>query len=361
MLEAFSRPPLHDPSRGGETAALGDFDSGEHTVMDRRSLLAGASAALAVPAIARAQTRWQFATPYPDGNFHTVNLRSFVKQVEDAAPGKLSIQVHSNGSLLKMPEIRRGVQTGQAQLGEILLSAYGNEDPFLEVDGIPMLVTSFDQARTLARLQKPYVEARLARQGITLLYMVPWPQSGLYSNTALTALEQLRGTKFRTFNAMTQRFATLIGAIPTLVQVPELPQAFATGVVNAMVTSAATGVDSQAWDFVKQFVPVGFTRTKNAVFVNTRALQGLPAEVQAAIKAAATKAEETGWVLAQKEEADKQATLAARGMTVTDPAPAALMAELVKVGDTLATEWIAKAGEDGAKLVAEYKAAIGRA
>ena len=199
------------------------------------------------------------------------------------------------------------------------------------------------------------------RQGITLLYMVPWPQSGLYSNTALTALEQLRGTKFRTFNAMTQRFATLIGAIPTLVQVPELPQAFATGVVNAMVTSAATGVDSQAWDFVKQFVPVGFTRTKNAVFVNTRALQGLPAEVQAAIKAAATKAEETGWVLAQKEEADKQATLAARGMTVTDPAPAALMAELVKVGDTLATEWIAKAGEDGAKLVAEYKAAIGRA
>jgi len=332
--------------------------------MHRRTLLAAGAAAgatFAAPFASRAQTRWQFATPYPDGNFHTINLRGFVKDIEEAVPGKLAIQVHSNGSLLKMPEIRRGVQTGQAQLGEILLSAYGNEDPFLEVDGLPMLVVSFDQARTLARLQKPYVEARLARQGITLLYMVPWPQSGFYANVALSALEQLRGTKFRTYNAVTQRFATLIGATPTLVQVPELPQAFATGVVNAMVTSAATGVDAQAWDFVKNFIPVGFTRTKNAVFVNTRALQGLPADVQAAIRAASAKAETRGWEMAEKEEKDKQAALASRGMTVTDPAPPALMAELVKVGETLTTEWVAKAGEDGAKLIAEYKAAIGRA
>jgi TRAP-type C4-dicarboxylate transport system substrate-binding protein len=330
--------------------------------MHRRTLLAGlAGAGLAAPSIASAQTRWQFATPYPDGNFHTINLRAFVKDIEDAAPGKLAVQVHSNGSLLRMPEIRRGVQTGQAQLGEILLSAYGNEDPFLEVDGLPMLVVSFEQARTLSRLQRPYVEARLARQGITLLYMVPWPQSGLYSNVPLTSLEQLRGTKFRTFNAVTQRFATLIGATPTLVQVPELPQAFATGVVNSMVTSAATGVDAQAWDFVKHFVPVGFTRTKNAVFVNTRALQGLPAEVQAAIKAAAERAETRGWEVARREEVDKQATLVTRGMTVADPAPPALLAELQKVGDTLVSEWVAKAGEDGAKLIAEYRAAIGRA
>jgi TRAP-type C4-dicarboxylate transport system substrate-binding protein len=170
----------------------------------------------------------------------------------------------------------------------------------------------------------------------------------------------LRGTKFRTFNAMTQRFATLLGATPTLVQVPELPQAFATGVVNAMVTSAATGVDAQAWDFVRHFVPVGFTRTKNAVFVNTRALQGLPADVQAALRDAAAKAEARGWEVAAREERERQATLAQRGMTVTDPAPAQLIADLQKIGETLTQEWVARAGEDGAKLIAEYKAAIGR-
>jgi TRAP-type C4-dicarboxylate transport system substrate-binding protein len=260
-----------------------------------------------------------------------------------------------------MPEIKRGVQTGQVQMGEILLSAYGNEDPMFEVDGIPMLVTSFTQARILNGLQRPYVQARLARQGITLLYMVPWPQSGFYTNAPLATLEGLRGTKFRTFNAATQRFATLVGATPTLVQVAELAQAFATGVVNAMVTSAATGVDSQAWDYVKHFVPVGFTRTKNAVFCSTRALNGLPAATQAAIRNAAERAEQRGWDVAQEQEVSRQRQLAERGMSVTDPAPPQLMSELARVGNTMVDEWLQKAGPDGKALIDAYRAAIARA
>jgi TRAP-type C4-dicarboxylate transport system substrate-binding protein len=337
--------------------------------MDRRSLLlgaagaglAGAGVAATFGNTASAQAaRWQFATPYPDGNFHTQNIREFVKDLEAAATGRLNVVVHSNASLLRMPEIKRGVQTGQVQMGEILLSAYGNEDPMFEIDGIPMLVTSFTQARVLAGLQRPFVQARLARQGITLLYMVPWPQSGFYTNTPLATLDGLRGTKFRTFNAATQRFATLVGATPTLVQVSELAQAFATGVVNAMVTSAATGVDSQAWDYVKHFVPVGFTRTKNAVFCSTRALNALPAPVQQALRDAAERAEQRGWDIAASEERARQQQLAERGMIVADPAPAALMADLAKVGDTMVNEWVQKAGEDGKKLVDAYRAAIGR-
>lgn len=335
--------------------------------MDRRSLLLGAAGAgLAAHAIAAftgsaaAQgTRWQMATPYPDGNFHTQNIREFVKDIEAAVPG-FSIVVHSNASLLRMPEIKRGVQTGQVQMGEILLSAYGNEDPMFEVDGIPMLVTNFTEARVLNGLQRPFVQQRLSRQGLTLLYMVPWPQSGFYTNTPLTGIDGLRGTKFRTFNAATQRFATLVGATPTLVQVAELPQAFATGVVNAMVTSAATGVDVQAWDYVRHFTPVGFTRTKNAVFCSTRALNALPAATQAAIRNAAERAEQRGWDLAQEQEISRQRLLAERGMVVADPPPAQLMADLARIGNTMVEEWLQKAGADGRALIEAYRAAIAR-
>lgn len=327
--------------------------------MNRRTLLGStlaAGALAALPAHAQA-TRWQMATPYPDGNFHTVNIRAFLKDIES----RVAVTLHSNASLLKMPEIKRGVQTGQVQMGEILLSAYGNEDPMFEVDGIPMLVTSFTQARILNGLQRPFVQARLQRQGITLLYMVPWPQSGFYTNEKLDALDGLRGTKFRTYNAATQRFAQLVGATPTLVQAAEVPQAFATGVVNAMVTSAATGVDSQAWDFVKHFTPVGFTRTKNAVFCSTRALNALPAEAQSLLRDAAERAEQRGWDMAQEQERVRQEELAKRGMVVTDPPSPQLMAELEKVGATMVDEWLAKAGADGKRLIDSYRAAIARA
>jgi len=326
----------------------------------RRSLLgaglAGAAFASAATRAFAQSTTWQFATPYPDGNFHTRNIRGFLEDVAKAANGRLAVTLHTNASLLKMPEIKRGVQSGQVQLGEILLSAYGNEDPMFEVDGIPQLVSTAAEAKVLADLQRPFVEARFQRQGMTLLYMVPWPPSGFYTNTPVASIEDLKGTRMRTFSAATNRFATLVGATPTLVQAAEIPQAFATGVVNAMVTSGSTGVDTQAWDYAKHYVPVGFTRTKNAVFVSSRALGALPADLQTAIREAARVAETRGYEASEREGTTTQATLASRGITVTSPAPEALMAGMAKVGEAMTAEWLAKAGDDGKALIEAYKA-----
>jgi TRAP-type C4-dicarboxylate transport system substrate-binding protein len=322
----------------------------------RRTLLAAGLAApfLAHPAAAQT-TRWQIATPYPDGNFHTRNLRQFVEEVQAASGGRLVVTMHTNGSLLPMPQIKRGAQTGQVQMGEILLSAYGNEDAFFEVDGIPQLVTTYDEARRLMELARPQIEARLQRQGLSLLFMVPWPPSGFYTNFPVDTIETLRGTRMRTFNVMTNRFATLVGATPTLVQAAEIPQAFATGVVNAMVTSAATGVDTSAWDYARVFTPVGFTFTRNAVFVNRRALEALPADVQQAVRAAAATAETRGWQMSAEARDSAQAMLASRGMTVAQPTPA-LMGGMARVGQQMVEEWLGRAGEDGQRLITAYRA-----
>ncbi|WP_198376451.1 TRAP transporter substrate-binding protein [Neoroseomonas rubea] len=323
--------------------------------LPRRALLGAAGAAALAPA-ARAQTRWQMATPYADGNFHTRNIRGFVQEIEQASGGRLAIQVHSNGALLRMPEIKRGVQTGQVQLGEILLTAYANEDPLFDADALPQLVTNFQQAKRLSDLQKPFIETRFARQGLSLLYMVPWPPAGLYAQQPVTSLEQLRGQRFRTFSPMTNRFAQLIGAQPTLVQAAELAQAFATGVVQAQITSAATGVDTQAWDYARVFTPLGFSMTKNAVFVSRRALEALPADLQQAVRAAAARAETRGYELAEQATRETEATLAQRGMQVGPPAQQ-LLDDLARVGRTMADEWVQRAGEDGRRLLEQYRAA----
>lgn len=331
--------------------------------MTNRRTLLGAAAALpfagATPlAGARAQTRWQMATPYPDGNFHTRNVRQFLDEVQTATGGRVTVQLHSNASLLPMPQIKGGVQRGQVQLGEILLSAYGNEDPFFEVDGIPQLVTSFADARRLMEAARPFVEARLQRQGLSLLYMVPWPPSGFYTNFPLESLEGLRGTRMRTFNVMTNRFATLVGATPTLVQAAEIPQAFATGVVNSMVTSAVTGVDTSAWDYARFYTHVGFTFTRNAVFVNRRALEALTAADQQAIRAAAATAETRGWQMAEQAHAGAMQTLASRGVNVSQ-ANAAVMEGMSRVSEEMVREWLVRAGEDGQRVVQALRAARG--
>ena len=316
----------------------------------RRAALSALAAAWAVPGVAAAQTRWQMATPYPDGNFHTVNIREFLKEVEQATGGKLTVQVHSNASLLPQQQIKRGVQQGQVQLGEILLSAYANEDPIYDADSLPFLVADLKEAKRLGDLQRPYVESRFQRQGLTLLYMVGWPPGGFYTQVPLTSVEVLRGSRFRTFNAMSTRFATLVGANPVQVQQAELAQAFATGIANAMVTSAQTGVDTSAWDYAKVFTPANFSMTKNAVFVSRRALEGLPKDQQDAIRAAAAKAEERGWRMSEEATAAAEKRLAEKGLTI-GTVPPEVMAAFRQIGATMAEEWAGRAGEDGRKLL----------
>ena len=137
----------------------------------RRTLTMALAVALTgFAASSMAQTKWDLPAAYPATNFHTENIAAFAADVDKATGGKLKITVHPGASLFKAPEIKRAVQGGQAQIGEILLVNFGNEDPIYEADGIPFLATGYDGARKLYVAQKPMLEARLAKQGMMLLY-----------------------------------------------------------------------------------------------------------------------------------------------------------------------------------------------
>ena len=313
------------------------------------------AALLALAAPASAQTKWVMASPYPDGNYHTQTIRFFLAELEKAAPGKLQVQLHSNASLLPLLQIKRAVQTGQVQLGEILLGAYGNEDPIFEVDFIPFLATTYPEARRLHEASEPALRARFEKQGVTPLYYVPWPSQALYGKAELRSLEDLKGSRFRAQTPIIARMAELMGATPVLVQAADVPQAFATGIVNAMLTSAQTGADSAAWDFAKYVYDIGFTLTRNAVLVNTRAFMALDPATRTAMRDAAAKAMEHGWAAAKESEPVQLDRLRSHGMQTPEPSPA-LLAGLRAIGAKQEEEWAQKAGPDGRALLERYRA-----
>src|SRR5262245_4048479 len=194
-----------------------------------------AAASLATAAFA--QAKWDLPTAYPATNFHTENIQQFANDVEKASGGKLKINVHANASLFKAPEIKRAVQGGQAQLGEILLVNFSNEDPMYEIDGIPFLATSYAEANKLARASRKAVEDRLGKQGMTVLYTVPWPPQGIYSKKMLNSGADMKGLKWRAYSPATAKIAELVNAQPVTIQAAELPQALATGVVDSYMSS----------------------------------------------------------------------------------------------------------------------------
>ncbi len=320
-----------------------------------RSLFAALGFATSlISATAFAQTAWDMPTPYPATNFHTENITRFVADVATASGGKLKITVHPGGSLFKANEIKRAVQGGQAQIGEILLSGYSNEDPVFGADGVPFLATSFVESKKLWLAQKPVLEAKLAKQGIKLLYSIPWPPQGIFSKNPINAASDLKGVKWRAYSPQTSRIAELVGAQPVTIQAAELSQALATGAVGAFMTSGATGYDSKVWEQVKYFYDVQAWLPKNAVLVSQKAFDALDKATQDALLKSAAAAEERGWNLSEEKTRFYLGELAKNGMAVTPPS-VALKADMKKVGDTMIAEWVKMAGADGQNIIDAYQ------
>jgi TRAP-type C4-dicarboxylate transport system substrate-binding protein len=310
--------------------------------------------ALAFGAGAFAQTKWDLPAAYPASNFHTENLTQFANDVDKATSGKLKITVHANASLFKAPEIKRAVQQGQAQMGEILLVNFENENPLFGLDGVPFLATSYADSMKLYRAQKPALEKLFATQNMRLLYAVAWPPQGIYTNRQLNSVADMKGLKWRAYSPATAKIAELVGAQPVTVQAAELSQALATGVVDSYMSSGSTGYDSKTYEHIKNWYNTQAWLPKNAVLVNIQAFNALDKPTQDALLKAGAEAEARGWKLSEEKNQWYVDQLKAKGMNIVQP-PAQLSADLKKVGDVMLGEWLTKAGPDGKAVVDAYR------
>lgn len=303
---------------------------------------------------AGAQTKWDMPTGYPAANPHTVTVTEFAKDVQKATGGKLVITVHPNGSLFKANEIKRAVQSGQAQAGEVLMSLLANENPVYGVDSLPFLATGFDQAYKLWQAQRPVVERMLDAQGIKLLYAVAWPPQGIYAKKQINSAADMKGLKWRAYNPATTKIAQAVGAQPLTIQAAELSQALSTGVVDSLMTSGATGVDSKVWESLTHFHDVNAWLPKNMVIVSKKAFDALDKPSQDAVLKLAKEAEAKGWERMRSYTAETLAVLAKNKMTVVKPAPQ-LMTDMKKIGDEMLNDWLKTAGPEGRAIIDTFR------
>ncbi len=324
--------------------------------MQRRifSLTAASAVLLLSAGIASAQTKWDLAAAYPASNFHSVNLAQFATDVDQTTSGKLKITVHAGASLFKAPEIKRAVQGGQAQAGEIIFANFQNEWQIYGADGLPFLADSYDASVKLYQAQKPLIDKKLAEQGMVLLYTVAWPPQGIYTKKPINSAADLKGVKWRAYSPATSRIAELVGAQPVTVQAAELSQALATGVVEATMTSGATGVDSKLFEHLKYYYDMQAWLPKNALLVNKKTFDALDKPTQEAVLKAAAAAEVRGLAASKRVNTETLEKLKANGMQVLPPSPQ-LKADMKKVGDIMLKEWLEKAGPEGKSVIDAFQ------
>ncbi|WP_282607069.1 TRAP transporter substrate-binding protein [Pelagibius sp. Alg239-R121] len=322
-----------------------------------KSLLAtaaGIGLAASVATSASAET-WDMPMAYSATNFHSVTGAEFGKCVTKGTGGGLEIVTHPSGSLFKGNDIKRAVQTGQAPIGERLLSAHQNENALFGVDSIPFLANSFEQSEKLWKAARPEIEKVLDEQNLKLLYAVPWPPQGLYFKKEVNEVADMKGVKFRSYNSATARLAELAGMLPVQVEAAEISQAFATGVAESMVSSGATGYDRKVWEHLTHFYEVDSWLPRNYVIVNKDSWGGLDDGTKNVVEACAELASYAGYWRSVQYTDFTLNGLRAGGMTVA-PASDKMQGELIGFGDIMTKEWLEKTGDQGKAIIDAFKA-----
>ena len=298
--------------------------------------------------------KWDMPMAYSATNFHSENGVMFADAVRIATGGEIDITVHAGGSLFKGGEIKKAIQTGQVPIGERLLSGHQNESLIFGTDSIPFLATSYADSDKLWKHLRPELEKILDKQGLVLLYGVPWPSQGLYFNKEINSVADTKGIKFRSYNNSTARIAELMGMLPVQVEAAELSQALATGVASSFVSSGATGYDRKVWEHLSHFYEVNAWLPRNYVMVNKKVWNKLSEKNRNIIMGVAKMAEAAGTARSEQLSGWYLTQLAANGMTVTK-AEGQLRADLESIGKTMSDEWISNAGSVGKKIIDGFK------
>lgn len=318
------------------------------------ALLTGVAMSIGMMTAAHAE-KWDMPLAYPASNYHSENAATFAKCVTDATEGNVEIVTHAGGALFSGDDIKRAVQTGQAPIGERLISAHANENPLFGIDSIPFLATSFEASEKLWKAALDPMKAALADDNLVYIYAVPWPPQGLYVNKEVNSVDDLKNLKFRAYNAATARIAALAGMVPVQIEAADLSQALATGVANSFISSGATGVDSKVWESLSHFYNVQAWLPRNIVFANKDLWEGLDDAGKAAITKCGDEAAARGLDTAKKLSDSYLKTLAENGMTVAPPSDE-LKKQLEGFGETMTKEWLEKAGDEGKQIIDAYRA-----
>ncbi len=311
--------------------------------------------ALSLTSFSALAEKWDMPAAYSAGNHVTSAYIDFAKQVTENSGGALEIVVHPSGSLYPGGEILRAVRSGQVSIGGRYMGAHAKEDSVFGMDTVPFLATNISDAKKLYSASKPAIEKALEKRGMKLLFMAPWPAQGLFHRKQVNSLADMKGVKFRAYDASTSRLAALMGAVPITTEATEISQAFSTGVADSMVGSGAIGVFQKLWDYVDYFYLINAWIPKSAAIVNKDAFESLSPEIQQVVMQAAASAEQSVWSKVNAVTEGYNAKLAENGMKVQVPS-ATLQAELENIGKTMAQEWAEKANSASQTALKAYQA-----
>ncbi len=319
------------------------------------SMLAGVCLLL-FPAALQAQTVWDMPTEYPQNAMPGVGLTAFTKHVAESSAGKLEIRPSFDAKAgIKSASMLAAIAEGRVQAGDAFAGALEAEDPIFALPSLPFLVTSTAEAKRLADIARPYLAAALQKKGLRLLYLTPWPPSGIWSKTPLTSPPDLAGLSIRTYDKTSTDVFLSVGAKAASISFADTMPKLVDGSINAVLSSGDGGAGRKLWEYLPRFSEITYSLPLSIASVNQAAYDGLSQDVKAAVDTASRQTEGELWLALSTRLDENYQRMHQNGVAI-DTSPEPQIVEALRTGAAAAQRaWCARMGPVCAEILAAFK------
>ncbi|AUQ69112.1 TRAP transporter substrate-binding protein DctP [Phaeobacter inhibens] len=229
----------------------------------------------------------------------TSDVRHEVAQIvadEVAAAGvDLEITIFPSKSLFKPREQYRPLSRGQLDMTVFPLSYAGGQQPAFNLTLMPGLVKNHDHAARLS--QSPFMEAleaKMAEDDVMVLVHGYLAGGFVGKDTCITHPDDVAGLQTRAAGKSFEQMLVGADASITSMASSEIYSAMQTGVLDAANTSSSSFVSYRIFEQVSCYTPasdIALWFLYQPLLMNKSTFEGLSEEQQAALLAAADKAE----------------------------------------------------------------------
>jgi TRAP-type C4-dicarboxylate transport system substrate-binding protein len=320
-------------------------------------MLAGALLLLHHPTAASAQTVWDMTTEYPQSAMSGLGVTTFAQHVAALTAGKLAIQPSFDAAKgIRSADMLTAIAQGRVQAGDAFAGSLEAEDAIFALPSLPFLVTSMADARRLADLARPYLAAALQSRGERLLYLTPWPPSGIWSKAPLKTPSDLSGLSIRTYDRISSEIFARAGAKATSIGFAETLPRLVDGSINAVLSSGDGDSGRRLWAFLPYFSEITYSLPISVASVNQAAYDGLPPDLREAVDTASRQTETDLWLALSTRLQQNHQRMRENGVTIDpDPAPA-LVAALQSGAAAARQAWCERSGPICRKILGAFGA-----
>ena len=309
------------------------------------------------PVTVRAEAVWDMPTEYPQNAMPGVGLTAFAKHVAELSAGQLTIKPSFDAAAgIKSAGMLAAITEGRVQAGDAFAGSLEAEDPIFALPSLPFLVTSIADARRLADIARPYLASVLEKKGLRLLYLTPWPPSGIWSRTPLKTASELSGLSIRTYDKTSTEVFLGVGAKAALISFADTMPKLADGSLNAVLSSGDGGAGRKLWEYLPWFSEITYSLPLSVAAVNKAVYDSLGADQRAAVDAASRQTETGLWLALSTRLEENYARMRQNGVTI-DSTPAPAIVETLRSGAATAQQtWCSKSGPVCVQILDTFKA-----